>query len=451
MESYAKYKNSGIERIGKMPKSRDYIRECLSVQKKDSGVDWIGDIPEHWEVTKTKWMFEIVKRLYDKEDRNILSITQRGLKIKNIEENDGQLAESYIGYQVVNVNDFTMNSMDLLTGWVDCSQFEGVTSPDYRVFRFLPGKEQCYSYYKYLFQMCYKTRIFYRLGQGVSNLGRWRLQADQFLNMKLPQPPVDEQEKIATYLDKNISQIEVLLTDLQKQAEMLDIYKRALIAETVMKGLDNSATMKDSGVNYIGEIPEHWDIVPLRAYLKVVSVKNNPDLPLLSVEREKGVVDRETEGSENNHNRIPDDLTNYKVVRAGQFVMNKMKAWRGSYGVSAYDGIVSPAYYVFDLNFPNPTFFNYTIRSAKYIGFFGRDSYGIRTDQWDFKISAIKDIPLAVPPIDEQNAIAEYLERTIPRIEGLIADINAQIEKLNQYRQVVICDAVTGKIKVTEG
>jgi type I restriction enzyme S subunit len=160
-----------------------------SAPMKDSGVDWIGEVPAHWEVTKTKWMFEIVKRLYDKEDRDVLSITQRGLKVKDIESNDGQLAESYIGYQIVNVNDFAMNSMDLLTGWVDCSPYEGVTSPDYRVFRFLPSKPQCHNYYKYLFQMCYKNRIFYRLGQGVSNFGRWRLQADQFLNIRLPQPP----------------------------------------------------------------------------------------------------------------------------------------------------------------------------------------------------------------------------------------------------------------------
>ena len=238
---------------------------------------------------------------------------------------------------------------------------------------------------------------------------------------------------------------------MQSQADLLDRYKRELIAEVVIHGLDKTAPRKDSGVEWIGDIPIHWDIVPLRAFLKVVSIKNNVDLPLLSVEREKGVVDRETEGSENNHNRVPDDLSNYKVVRAGQFVMNKMKAWRGSYGVSPYDGIVSPAYYVFSLNFSNSIFFNYAIRSSKYIGFFGRDSYGIRTDQWDFKIEKLKDIPFVVPPVAEQQKIVEYLDNKIPLIESLVVDINRQIEKLKQYRQIVIHDAVTGKIKVTKG
>jgi len=204
-----------------------------STPTKDSGVDWIGEVPKHWDVTKTKWMFEIVKRIYGKEDRNVLSITQRGIKVRDVESNDGQLAESYTNYQVVNVNDFAMNSMDLLTGWVDCSQFEGVTSPDYRVFRFFSEKVQCHNYYKYLFQMCYKNRIFYRLGQGVSNLGRWRLQADQFLNMRLPQPPVEEQERIATYLDEKTAKIEALITDINAQIEKLKQYRQIVIHDAV--------------------------------------------------------------------------------------------------------------------------------------------------------------------------------------------------------------------------
>ena len=205
----------------------------ITIPTKESNVDWIGNVPVHWEVTKTKWMFEIVKRIYGKEDRDVLSITQRGIKVRDIESNDGQLAESYANYQVVNVNDFAMNSMDLLTGWVDCSPFEGVTSPDYRVFRFLHGKIQCHNYYKYLFQMCYKNRIFYRLGQGVSNLGRWRLQADQFLNMKLPQPPVEEQERIAAYLDEKTAKIEILITDINSQIDKLKQYRQIVIHDAV--------------------------------------------------------------------------------------------------------------------------------------------------------------------------------------------------------------------------
>lgn len=200
---------------------------------KDSGVDWIGNVPKHWAVTKIKWMFEIVKRIYGKEDRDVLSITQQGIKIKDVESNKGQLAESYANYQVVNINDFAMNSMDLLTGWVDCSPYEGVTSPDYRVFRFLGNKPQCHRYYKYIFQMCYKNRIFYRIGQGVSNLGRWRLQTDQFLNMYLPQPPIIEQKKIADFLDEKTGKIDEVVSDITQQIKKLKDYRRILIHEAV--------------------------------------------------------------------------------------------------------------------------------------------------------------------------------------------------------------------------
>ncbi|XBX05670.1 restriction endonuclease subunit S [Enterocloster clostridioformis] len=204
-----------------------------TVSMKDSDVDWMGNIPKHWNVTKLKWMFEIVKRIYGAEDRDVLSITQRGIKIKDIDINDGQMAESYANYQVVNVNDFAMNSMDLLTGWVDCSPYEGVTSPDYRVFRFHPDKPQCHTYYKYLFQMCYTNRVFYRLGQGVSNLGRWRLQADQFLNIRLPQPPIEEQEQIAAYLDTRVGQIEELTADIKAQIEKQKEYRKIVIHDAV--------------------------------------------------------------------------------------------------------------------------------------------------------------------------------------------------------------------------
>lgn len=218
---------------------RELIANCITkglnktAPMKDSGVDWMGEVPEHWNVTKMKWMFEIVKRIYGAEDRDVLSITQRGIKVKDIDSNDGQLAESYANYQVVNVNDFAMNSMDLLTGWVDCSPYEGVTSPDYRVFRFHPDKPQCHTYYKYLFQMCYTNRIFYRLGQGVSNLGRWRLQAEQFLNIRLPQPPIEEQEQIAAYLDTRVGQIEELTADIKAQIEKLKEYRKIVIHDAV--------------------------------------------------------------------------------------------------------------------------------------------------------------------------------------------------------------------------
>ena len=171
------------------------------VEMKDSGNQYWGSIPTNWHLSDIKYLFEIVKRNAGKEGYDILSVTQKGIKIKDISNNEGQVAESYANYQFVYPGDFVMNHMDLLTGWVDCSNLFGVTSPDYRVFR-LRDKNNSLSYYKYIMQTCYMNRIFYSLGQGVSNLGRWRLQTSSFNNFMVPVPPVEVQESIATYLDK---------------------------------------------------------------------------------------------------------------------------------------------------------------------------------------------------------------------------------------------------------
>lgn len=148
---------------------------------KDSGSVWFGEIPAEWRMVRLKYMFHIKKDIAGKEGYTVLSITQRGITPKNIESNEGQLAADYSKYQLVEPGDFAMNHMDLLTGWVDISKYDGVTSPDYRVF-VLDDEASNKEYYLYMMQMCYLNRIFYGLGQGVSGMGRWRLQEHRFFD-----------------------------------------------------------------------------------------------------------------------------------------------------------------------------------------------------------------------------------------------------------------------------
>lgn len=200
---------------------------------KDSGIEWIGKIPQHWDAQKLKYKFRIKKDIAGKEGFDILSVTQRGLKIKDISSNEGQLAMDYSKYQLVNPTDFVMNHMDLLTGWVDCSIYQGVTSPDYRVF-FNSDKNNCLNeYYKYIFQSCYKNKIFYGLGAGASDLGRWRLQADKFLNFFIPVPPYREQVLIANFITNMCSEIEKTISTKESLIEKLTQYKKSLIYECV--------------------------------------------------------------------------------------------------------------------------------------------------------------------------------------------------------------------------
>ena len=202
-----------------------------AMKKTDSNV-WTT-IPSNWDLADIKYLFEIVKRIAGKEGYDILSVTQRGLKVKDISSNEGQIANDYSGYQLVYPTDFVMNHMDLLTGWVDCSTQLGVTSPDYRVFILRDKERNNLHYFKYVMQCCYMCRIFYSLGQCVSQLGRWQLQISAFNNFKVPVPPTETQLEIAIFLDTKIAEIDSIIDKKKEQLSILETYKKSLIYEYV--------------------------------------------------------------------------------------------------------------------------------------------------------------------------------------------------------------------------
>ena len=201
--------------------------------------------------------------------------------------------------------------------------------------------------------------------------------------------------------------------------------------------------MKDSGVPWLEKMPEHWEVRKLRHTLGAVSERNRSDLPLLSVVREKGVVLRDVSNKDENHNFIPDDLTNYKVVQRGHFAMNKMKAWQGSYGVSKFHGIVSPAYFVFNLDGVDADYFHAAIRSRIYVPFFTRASDGVRIGQWDLSLARMREIPFLVPPVSEQAAIVRFLDHADRRIRRYIRAKQRLITLLEEQKQALIQRAVT--------
>ena len=215
------------------------------------------------------------------------------------------------------------------------------------------------------------------------------------------------------------------------------------MVETTVKKVGYES-YKDSGVEWLGEIPEHWELGRLGSILKPVSSKNHPTEILLSITRERGVIVRDIEDESSNHNFIPDDLTGYKLLKEGQFGMNKMKAWQGSYGVSNYTGIVSPAYYTFEFTKDiEPRFFHLAIRSKLYVSFFGKASDGVRIGQWDLSKDRMKRIPLAIPPLLEQTKIAQFLDDKTTKIDDAINIKEQQINLLKERKQILIHKAVT--------
>lgn len=209
-----------------------------NTEMQDSGVRWIGKTPKHWDVSTIKKHFSIEKEIAGKEGYDVLSITQQGLKIKNIESNEGQIAQNYSGYQFVRPGNFAMNHMDLITGYVDYSSLFGVTSPDYRVFRLKDETNDYPLYFLRLLQNCYNRRIFYAFGRGAAEKGRWRLPKVNFESFQIPIPPREEQEAIAAYLDDKCSAIDRLISKLTDEINLVLEYRTRIISDAVTGKID---------------------------------------------------------------------------------------------------------------------------------------------------------------------------------------------------------------------
>ena len=283
IEEYKKYKQSIItESITKGIKKE--------IGLKDSNNIYIGKIPNIWNMKKIKYIFYIKKNIAGKEGYNVLSITQKGIRIKDLSNNDGQMASNYSNYQMVNKGDFAMNHMDLLTGWIDISEYEGVTSPDYRVFSFIDETKYSAKYYLYLMQMCYMNKIFYGLGQGVSNLGRWRLQSYEFLNFTVPVPELKEQMEIANYLDKKCKSIDNIIANKERLMKELESYKKSLIYEYVTGKKEVTNNKNSKGIKVSCK-----DNIFAQAILlcKIIEKLNNYNLERVKAEKTLYLIEKE--------------------------------------------------------------------------------------------------------------------------------------------------------------
>lgn len=415
-------------------------------EMKDSGIDWIGYIPEEWKILRVKNGFNQKKSKAHQEDPVVLSLARSGVKIRDMSNAEGQFAASYYDYNPVAVDDMLINPMDLISG-DNCSlsKVEGVISPAYVNLRYKEGFLP--SYYQYYFKYQYWCMAFFAHGKGVSFDNRWTLNNETLMKYPLLVPPFQIQQKIATFLDDKCSEIDSLRSDIEKEIELLEEYKKSVITEAVTKGLNPDAEMKDSGIEWIGDIPKDWEVDRIKYHFKRNEPRNPGNTAVLSVYREYGVIPKDSRND--NHNVTSEDTSKYKYVRKGDLVINKMKAWQGSLAVSDYEGIVSPAYFIYNFtdNLLNKKYFHFLIRSC-YKDEFRRISGGIREGQWDLPAEGFANEYILIPPIDEQNMIVEYIESQITEIVGIIADKKSQLETLNEYKKSLIYEYVTGKKEV---
>jgi type I restriction enzyme S subunit len=421
---------------------------------KDSRVSWIGKMPQSWKEKRLKFVVNILKRIIGYEGSDVLSITQQGIKVKDITSGEGQLAMDYSKYQIVNEGDFAMNHMDLLTGYVDISKYDGVISPDYRVFK-IKDKQVDAKYLLILFQKGYNDKIFYAYGQGVSQLGRWRFPADNFNNFRIPLPTIEEQNAIANFLDHKTVKIDQTIAQKEKLIELLKERKQILIQNAVTKGLDLYAKMKDSGVEWIGEIPEHWEVKPFTKYVVekadyrgATPEKVEQGIFLLTAKNiGLGFLDYACSNeyvTEKGYNKIMQrglpkigDLLFTTEAPLGHFAL-----------IDREDVCLAQRVIRFRLNqkFLLPEYTLYSVISNYFQNQLMTRATG--STALGIKASKLSQLKIICPPISEQKQIVSYIETQSTKIDKAIVLQQTQIEKLKEYKATLIDSAVTGKIKV---
>ena len=412
---------------------------------KDSGIEWLGQIPTHWDLLRNKIFITEHDNVVgqDAYKYTLLSLTKQGVIQRDIESGKGKFPKEFDNYKIVESGNiiFCLFDVDETPRTVGLSSIDGMITGAYNVFSIKGINSQFYYYY---FLAVDEAKALRPLYSGLRKV----VKTERFAGLRIPVPPEEEQRQIVAYLDYKSNKINERICQRERELQTLSELKQAEIAAVVTRGLDPNVPMKESGIEWIGQIPAHWEITQLRKYLRLFSDKGHPDMDLLSVTREQGVIVRDITSKEENHNFIPDDLSGYKLIQKGQFAINKMKAWQGSYGVSKYKGIVSPAYYTCELNNIDTEYFDVAIRSQAYIGFFTKYSKGIRSGQWDLSPDALKSIPFVEPPIVEQRAIVSYIINISEKIDNYITKLKEEINYLQEYKQRLISDVVTGKVDV---
>lgn len=409
-------------------------------EMKDSGISWVGEIPKEWSVNRAKYCFVNTKEIAgcrsDRYER--LALTMNGVIKRSKDDSNGLQPEKFETYQILRPDELVFKLIDLQnvsTSRVGLSPYLGLVSPAYIILksnkRVLPAFAEKY------FLMLWKNQIFNALGDaGV----RSNLNSKDLLELSIPFPSLIEQQRIAEFLDRECGKIDGLKADIQAQIDTLEQYKRSVITEAVTHGLNPSAPMKDSGIPWVGKTPEYWKVGRIGGLYELRNQKvSDKDFMPLSVTM-KGILPQLETAAKTN------DGDNRKLVRVGDFAINSRSDRRGSCGISDYDGSVSLINTILKpRNRMNAKYYNWLFHTPMFADEFYKWGHGIVDDLWTTNWSEMKRISIPLPPIDEQQEIADYLDNKCAEIEQIIADKKSQIETLDGYKKSLIYEYVTGK------
>ncbi|MEA3548196.1 MAG: restriction endonuclease subunit S [Thermodesulfobacteriota bacterium] len=415
---------------------------------KDSGVEWLGEIPRHWQVKRNIGIFDERKKV-NRPEMDLLSVTiNQGIIQQNeITTKKDSSNEDKTKYKVVEKGDLAYNKMRMWQGAIGASSYDGIVSPAYIILR---PRDKAYSrYYHYL----YRTPLFikeanrhsYGLCDDMNSL-----RYEHFKTIYSSVPPSDEIDKITNFLDQKTAEIDEAIAKKEQLITLLQEQKAILINQVVTKGLNPNAPMKDSGVEWLGEIPSHWQVKKNKTLFEERKIPGKEELPILSVSLHTGVSEEEQSGDVNLRAKVRiEDKSSYKLVKKGYIAFNMMRAWQGAIGVVKTEGMVSPAYIVAEpVGKIDGEYFEYLYRTAGFIAEMDRFSKGITDFRKRLYWDEFKQLLTIFPPQKEQLAIAKHVKRLNSSCDQLSTHVNHEIEKLVEYRSVLIANTVTGQIRV---
>ena len=413
-------------------------------EMKDSGISYVGKIPSNWDMHPVYYYFgERKHRNRMGQEDNLLSLSYGNIVRKDINTSEGLLPESFNTYNIVEAGDIIIRPTDLQndkrslrTGLV---KERGIITSAY--LDLMPIKKINSAFFRYLLHAFDVTKVFYNMGNGV----RQGLNFSEFSRLMVFEPPIEEQNAIARFLDSKCNEFDSVSADIQTQINVLEQYKRSVITETVTKGLNSEVTLKDSGIQWIGQMPAHWNCIRGKYILRYMQKPVKEDDGVITCFRDGEVTLRS--------NRREDGFTmsdkeiGYQGIDVGDLVVHGMDGFAGAIGISDSRGKASPVLNVLETD-QNKRYIMYYLRSMAYSDVFLALATGIRVRSCDLRWNKLAELMYPVPPIEEQEKIVEHIDSVIKKTDEVIADKKEQLETIEEYKKSLIYEYVTGKKEV---
>lgn len=416
-------------------------------EMKDSGVEWIGTIPTNWKLNKIGTLYDERSTKVNDSEYPPLSVTKQGI-VPQLET--AAKTDNGDNRKLIKKNDFVINSRSDRRGSCGISEYEGSCSLINTVLR--PRKNMCNTYYGYVFRSERFADEFYRWGNGIVD-DLWSTKWSNMKRIYIPSPTLDEQKRIADYLDEKCSKIDAIIKKQQTVIEKLKAYKLSIITEAVTNGLNPDVEMKDSGVEWIGEIPSNWKITSISRLATVVRGAsprpagdplyfNGSDVPWITVaEVTKDDGKYITSTSEY---LTSAGAEKSRMVESGTLLLSNSGATLGVPKVTLIDGCINDGSLAFYNLKIDQIFLLYVLKSRTYELRKEMSGYG----QPNLNTDIVKAIKIPLPPQEKQEDIVKYLDQKCPAIDKVIADRQVIIEKLGQYKKSLIYEVVTGKKEI---